>query len=422
VTTARTTTALDAPIEHLLRELAPQVLGVVARRSGDFAMAEDAVQEALIAAHAQWRADAPPDNPMGWLYRVARRRLEDARRSEAARARRADSIAASGEGSSVTLLDPEIGEETLGDETLGLLFTCCHPSLAPASAIALTLRAVGGLTTAEVARAFFVPEATMAQRISRAKQLVRASGVPLTVPDAAERNGRLRSVLHVLYLMFSEGYSSETGTDLQRPDLAREAIRLTRALLVVAPEDEEVAGLRALMLLTDARRTARTGPHGELVPLDEQDRSRWDQGQILEGIALVSAALPRGRVGPYQLQAAIAAVHDEAPDAVNTDWPQILALYEVLRRMSDTPMVALGHAVASAMVHGPVHALRLIEALETDPRLATHHRLEAVRAHVLERLGERERAAASFRAAADLTPSIIERHYLLGRAARLVSR
>jgi predicted RNA polymerase sigma factor len=310
-------------------------------------------------------------------------------------------------------IDPE------QDDTLLLLFMCCHPALTPASAIALTLRAVGGLTTAEIANAFLVPEATMAQRISRAKQSIKASGIPFTMPSEAERAERLGAVLHVLYLIFNEGYVSSAGEELQRTDLAGEAIRLTRAVHTTMPDHAEAAGLLALMLLTDARRAARTGPRGELIPLDEQDRSAWDRQLIAEGVALVSGALPRGSVGPYQLQAAIAAVHDEAGRVEDTDWREILALYGVLRRLSDNPMVALNHAVASAMVHGPEEGLRQLDALAGDARLREHHRLDAVRAHLLQMAGDNERAIRHYRAAAQKTASIPERNYLLTKAARL---
>jgi RNA polymerase sigma factor (sigma-70 family) len=411
----------DSGIEHLLRDLAPQVLGAVARRHGDFAAAEDAVQEALIAAAAQWPARGVPENPRGWLYHVALRRITDHLRSEMARRRREDAVAAEvwAEWAFVPPPDGEVGVD--GDDTLVLLFMCCHPALTPASAIALTLRAVGGLTTAQIASAFLVPEATMAQRISRAKQSIKSSGVPFSMPVGAERAERLGAVLHVLYLVFNEGYTSSAGPDLHRTDLSNEAIRLARAVHALLPDEAEAAGLLALMLLTDARRAARTGPAGELIPLDEQDRTLWDRGLIDEGVALVSDALARGPVGPYQLQAAVAAVHDEAPRAEDTDWPQILALYGVLERMSDNPMVSLNRAVAAAMVHGPAAGLALLEALDADPRLRGHHRLDAVRAHLHETAGDAERAVAHYRAAAERTASAPERNYLLVKAARLAA-
>ena len=409
-----TSPALDPGFERLLRDLAPQVLGVLLRRCRDFGAAEDAVQEALIAAATQWPGEGVPANPRGWLIQVASRRLADLARSETSRRRR--------EAAVVSLEGPEqqaapAAEER--DDTLALLFMCCHPALSTPSAIALTLRAVGGLKTAEIAAAFLVPEATMAQRISRAKASIKASGVPFEMPTAAARAERLGAVLHVLYLIFSEGYTASSGPELNRTDLSGEAIRLTRAVHRLLPDDGEVAGLLALMLLTDARRIARTGPAGELIPLDEQDRGRWDQRAIAEGVALVSAALSKGSIGPYQLQAAIAAVHDEAPRVEDTDWPQILALYCLLKRMSGNPMVALNHAIATAMVHGPAAGLELLKALDADPRLAEHHRLDAVRAHLLERAGDRAAAIAHFRRAAGRTASLPERNYLMMQAARL---
>ncbi|HET9004602.1 MAG TPA: sigma-70 family RNA polymerase sigma factor [Gemmatimonadaceae bacterium] len=404
-------------VEHLLRELAPRVLGAVARRHEDFAAAEDAVQEALIAAAAQWPESGIPDNPRGWLYRVAVRRLADEQRSETARHRREEAVAAERDLEE-TMIDFDHGpaEE---DDSLVLLFMCCHPALSMPSAIALTLRAVGGLTTAEIASAFLVPEATMAQRISRAKQSIRASKIPFTMPDDADRAMRLGAVLHVLYLIFSEGYTSSSGGVLQRVDLSAEGIRLARALHAMLPDDAEVAGLLALMLLTDARRAARTGPAGELIPLDEQDRTQWDQRLISEGVALVSSALSRGSIGPYQLQAAVAALHDEAARAEDTDWPQILALYRLLERMSDNPMVSLSRAIAAAMVHGPSAGLEQVDAVARDPRIAGHYRLDAVRAHLYELSGERDRAIEHYRAAAERTASVPERNYLLEKAARL---
>jgi RNA polymerase sigma factor (sigma-70 family) len=397
------------------------VLAAVARRHDDFAAAEDAVQEAVIAAAARWPADGVPANPRGWLYAVALRRLADERRSGAARRRREAALVDASDPSAAT--DAPSAER---DDSLALLVLCCHPALTPPSAIALTLRAVGGLTTAEIARAFLVPEATMAQRISRAKQAIKAAGARFRppAPDArAEWEARLGQVRRVLYLMYTEGYAASGGPDLVRPDVSGEAIRLARLLHALAPDDGEAAGLLALMLLTDARRAARVGPRGELVPLDEQDRSRWDQVMIAEGVALVSAALPRGRVGPYQLQAAVAALHDEAPRAEETDWPQILALYAVLRRLEpDNPMVALNEAVAAAMVHGPAAALARLAALDADPRVAGHYRLDAVRGHLHERAGDLPRAAAHYRAAAGRTPSAPERDYLALRALRAEPR
>jgi RNA polymerase sigma factor (sigma-70 family) len=405
----------DAPFEHLMRELAPQVLGAVARRFRDFSSAEDAVQEAMIAAFAQWPKEGVPENPRGWLIQVACRRMTDQMRSEIARRERETAVAAETEN----LAFLEIEADMDPDDTLILLFMCCHPALSPSSAIALTLRAVGGLTTAEIANAFLVPEATMAQRISRAKQNIKTSDVPFRLPSPHERAGRLPAVLHVLYLIFNEGYTSSVGSHLQRFDLAREAIRLTRNTKTLLPDNAEVAGLLALMLLTDARRAARTGPDEELIPLDKQDRSLWDRVEISEGIELLTAALARGSVGLYQLQAAIAAVHDEAARAQDTDWPQILALYELLKRVAPSPMVTLNHAIAAAMVHGPAKGLELLGALDSDPRIAGHYRLDAVRAHLLERMGDHEAAIKHYRIAAARTTSIPERNYLITQAARL---
>jgi len=406
----------DPPIEQLLRELTPLVLGMVVRRFRDFAAAEDAVQEASLAAAMQWPRDGLPENPRAWLTQVAFRRMTDHIRRESARRRRENEAALE-----MDQLAPPVdaARESDQDDTLILLFMCCHPRLTPASAIALTLRAVGGLTTAEIAHCFLVPEPTMAQRITRAKQSIKDSGIPIQLPTAEERAQRLRAVLHVLYLMFNEGYTSSSGPQLRRADLSREAVRLTRIVHQLQPDDTEVAGLLALMLLTDARRLARTGAEGELIPLAQQDRTLWDRQQIAEGGALLSATLPKGALGPYQLQAAIAAVHDEAARAEDTDWPQILALYDLLKRMSDNPMVALNRAIAAAMVHGPTKGLELLDALKEDARVAEHHRLDAVRAHLLELAGDLEAAVRHYRAAAAKTANLPERNYLLTQAARL---
>ncbi|HEV7758951.1 MAG TPA: sigma-70 family RNA polymerase sigma factor [Acidimicrobiales bacterium] len=441
-----TTAESGLAVEGLLRELTPQVLGVVARRFGDFAAAEDAVQEALLAAAVHWPADGVPRNPRGWLIQTAVRQMIDQIRSDQARRRReevavhrepppsdpetdgaveASALAATtSTGATAAALAAGLGVGVKSgatdpgpDDTLVLLFLCCHPTLTPASAIALTLRAVGGLTTAEIAKAFVVPEATMAQRISRAKRTIKASGTPFGLPAADERDERLASVLHVLYLIFNEGYTSSGGADLQRTDLSGEAIRLARGLRALLPDDGEVAGLLALMLLTDARRPARTGPIGELVPLADQDRSLWDRAQIAEGTALGVRAMARGRVGQYQLQAAIAALHDQAPSTDETDWPQIVALYGLLERMTGNPLVAVNRAVAVAMVHGPAAALDLLAPL--DEQLGAHHRLDAVRGHLHEMLGDTATAAAHYRAAAERTTSLPERHYLTRQAARL---
>jgi len=409
---AETTAAL-----HLLRECAPQVLGAVARRSGDFDAAEDAVQEALIAASTQWPAAGVPSNPRGWLYQVAMRRLTDQARSDASRRAREERVA--DDALFVPPLDSDIGADR--DDTLLLLFMCAHPALTPSSAIALTLRAVGGLTTAEIAAAFLVPEATMAQRISRAKQNIKASGVGFEMPRPRERDARLSAVLHVLYLMFNEGYASTTGPSLQRVDLCDEAIRLARMVHALLPTDGEVTGLLALMLLTDARRSARTGANGELIPLDEQDRAKWNRAQINEGTALTRDALNSEAVGLYQLQAAVAALHDEAPAASDTDWREIESLYALMTKVTDNPMVALNHAIAVAMVEGPEAGLARLTELETDARIAGHYRLDAVRGHLYERAGDAVRAVAHFRAAADGTANEAERNYLMLKAASLGS-
>ena len=404
----------DLAAGHLLRDLAPQVLGSVVRRYRDFAACEDAVQEALLAASQQWPREGVPDNPRGWLIQVASRRMIDQIRSDGARRQR-EHAAALDLGQVVAAASVESQAED--DETLTLLFMCCHPSLTPASAVALTLRAVGGLTTAQIANAFLVPEATMAQRISRAKQTIRASGVAFERPAARARAERLETVLRVLYLVFNEGYTSSVGPNLQRVDLSTEAIRLARSVHQLAPDDAEAAGLLALMLLTDARRHARSGPAGELIPLQQQDRSRWDRTAIDEGVALLSNTLSRGRVGPYQLQAAVAAVHDEAARYEDTDWPQIVALYTVLERLQDNPVVTLNRAIAVAMVQGPAAGLELLDTVAADGRLAGSHRVDAVRGHLFEMAGHHDLAVRHYLAAANRTANTAERNYLLTRAA-----
>ncbi len=410
----------DSTSEHLLRELAPQVLGSIVRRFRDFSAAEDAVQEAMIAAFTQWPQEGIPENPRGWLIQVASRRITDQLRSEISRREREAEVARDADTIAPADIEPDMDMDP--DDTLILLFMCCHPALTSSSAIALTLRAIGGLTTAEIAKAFLVPEATMAQRISRAKQNIKTSGAPFRLPSPPERTERLPAVLHVLYLIFNEGYASSSGAQLQRLDLAREAIRLTRSAKTLLPDNAEVAGLLALMLLTDARRAARTGPNEELIPLDKQDRSLWDRSEISEGVELLTAALSKGNVGLYQLQAAVAAVHDEASRAQDTDWPQILALYELLKRVSPGPMVTLNHAIAAAMVHGPAKGLELLKPLDTDARLADHYRLDAVRGHLLEMLGDHERAIHHYRIAAGRTTSLPEQNYLMTQAARLAEK
>jgi RNA polymerase sigma factor (sigma-70 family) len=409
---------LDRETQVLLRTLAPEVLGRMLRRYRDLPEVEDAVQEALIAAATQWPRDGKPANPTGWLLRVAGRRLTDQVRADAARRHReALVVSLIPMEEQVALSADEAYSER--DDTLDLVFTCCHPSLSTASAIALTLRAVGGLTTREIAAAFLVPEATMAQRISRAKQTIKDSDTPFSVPVGPVREARLVSVLHVLYLIFNEGYTASSGEELARTDLSDEAIRLTRMLRRLMPDEAEVAGLLALMLLTDARRAARTGPLGELVPLDRQDRSLWNRERIAEGVALISDALPRGETGPYQVQAAIAAVHDEATSVEATDWPQVLTLYELLLLLIDTPMARLSHAIALAMVHGASAGLARLAELESDARLRDSHRLMAARAHLLERDGRVADAADAYRRAAERTASVAERDYLIMQASRL---
>src|SRR3954447_18619974 len=403
---------MDAPTPQLdegaLRALVPRVLASLVRRGEDFDAAEDALQEALLEALRVW-PESPPRDPRAWLTAVATRRLVDARRSEAARQRREEA----------TYVEPRPVATEEGDDTLFLLFCCCHPDITPASQIALTLRAVGGLTTAEIAQAFFVPEATMAQRISRAKQKIKTSGIPFAMPEEAVQPDRLRAVEHVLYLIFNEGYAAASGPELQRVELTAEAIRLTRELRRLLPDDGEAAGLLALMLLTDARRAARSGAEGVLVPLGEQDRSAWNIPLIEEGIALISATLQRAPIGSYQLQAAIAALHAEAPDAESTDWRQILILYQLLERMSPNPMVTLNRAVAVAMVHGPRAGLDLLGTIDADGRLAGHHRLDAVRGHLFEMAGDPAAARACYEKAATRTESLPERRFLEERANAL---
>jgi RNA polymerase sigma factor (sigma-70 family) len=407
----------EEPLEDLLRRLAPQVLGLLMRRYGGLDACEDAVQEALIAAAAQWPDQGVPDNPHGWLVTVATRRLADWLRSDTARRRREDA-AVLATPQSLLVAPPADQPGVSGhDDTLTLLFLSCHPALSPPSQIALTLRAVGGLTTAEIARAFLVPEATMAQRISRAKQSIRKAGATFTMPPESERPERLRTVLQALYLMFNEGYTATAGPMLQRHDLTRDAVRLTRLLHRLLPDDGEVAGLLALILLTEARRDARTRPDGSIVPLAEQDRGRWDRDLIAEGVALITGTLSRTRrLGPYQIQAAIAAIHDEAPRVQDTDWPQILALFQLLETISPNPMVTLNRVVAVAMVHGPDAGLDMLAELETDERMARHHRLHSVRGHLLDMAGRPEEARDSFRTATRYATSLPERRYLESRS------
>ncbi|WP_083751121.1 RNA polymerase sigma factor [Kribbella sp. ALI-6-A] len=407
--------------EMLLREQAPQVLSALVRHYGHFDLAEEAVQEALLAASQQWPGEGVPDNPRGWLIRVGSRRLTDLLRSESARRKREENAATMASPEEFVAPSPEIDDLGGRDDTLTLLFLCCHPSLSPASQIALTLRAVGGLTTAQIAAAFLVPEATMAQRISRAKRSIKQAGSTFEMPPEAERDARMGAVLHVLYLIFNEGYTASSGDDLHSAELTTEAIRLARGVRRLLPDDGEVAGLLALMLLTDARRPARTAPDGSLIPLAEQDRSKWNEAAIAEGEQLVSDALARTQLGPYQVQAAIAAVHGTAKRAEDTDWRQIVALYQVLEQISDNPMVRLNHAVAVGMAVGPKEGLALLEPLDTDGRMKDHHRLEAVRAHLLEMSGDLDGARASYLLAARRTTSMPERDYLQKRADQISS-
>ncbi|MEU5904052.1 DUF6596 domain-containing protein [Micromonospora sp. NPDC047467] len=410
----------DRTVEDLLRTLAPQVLGLLVRRHGQFDRCEDAVQEALLAAATQWPEQGVPDNPRAWLRTVATRRLTDEWRSESARRDRELAVALR----EPTYAPPADAEPAVtdADDTLTLLFLCCHPALTGSAQVALTLRAVGGLSTAQIARAHLVPEATMSQRIRRAKQRIEAAGARFTMPAPGERAERLRTVLRVLYLIFNEGYTASSGPDLHRAELTGEAIRLARILRGLLPDDGEAAGLLALMLLTDAHRAARVGPDGELVPLAEQDRTRWDAAAIEEGIALITEALTWSPPGPYQIQAAIAAVHAEAPTAAETDWRQIVALYRLLARIAPNPMVTLNQAVAVAMVDGPRAGLALLTALDADERTAGHHRLAAVRGHLLELAGEGGEARDAYLAAARGTTSLPEQRYLELRAARLAAQ
>lgn len=396
-------------IEGLLREHAPRALAIVAGRYRDFDGAEDAVQEALIAAAGQWPAGIP-DNPRAWLVTVASRRLVDAYRSAEARRQREREAWEDHEA-------PPADEPGAVDDSLSLVLLCCHPALTPGAAIPLTLRAVGGLTTREIAAAFLVPEATMAQRISRAKATLRAAGGRFEPPPADARHARTRSALHVLYLMFNEGYVASEGDDLARPDLAVEAIRLTRMGHASLPDDPEVAGLLALMLLTEARRPSRVDEAGRLVPLPEQDRSRWNSALVAEGVLLLTDAMRRGEVGEYQLQGAIAAIHDQAPSYADTDWTRISGLYRALGRLADNPMVGLNAAVAVAMTDGVPAAMQAVDAASAV--LGDHHRIHAVRAHLHELAGDRALAAAEFRAAAARTANEAERRYLADAASRL---
>ncbi len=404
----RALTGADRPAEDLLRDLAPQVVGILSRRSGDFSAAEDAVQEALVAAHTTWPRDGIPDNPRGWLLTAASRRLVDEQRSAAARRRREQDWAAG---------SPEGAEVVQHDDSLTVLLLCCHPALSPASAVALTLRAVGGLTTAEIATAYVVPESTMAQRISRAKATLRDLGEPFDLPVGDRLELRVARALAVLYLLYNEGYAASAGPDVIRADRSAEAIRLARLAHRLLPADPEVSALLALMLLLDARRPARVTAAGDLVPLDEQDRSLWDPRLVAEGTALLGSSLGGGQPGPYQVQAAIAAVHDRAPSAADTDWPQVLALYGLLEEVAPSPFVTLARAVALAEAEGPDAAEAVLE--EAAARLPDNHRVDAVRGHLAELRGDREAAREHYARAARHATNLAEQRHLTARASRL---
>ena len=410
---------LDTSAQDHLRDLAPKVLGALLRRYRDFGGCEDAVQEALIAAAMQWPTQGVPDNPKGWLITVATRRLTDQIRSDTARRLREQLVVSLIPADEQIALAADAAGVSERDETLDLYFMCCHPALSAASQVALTLRVVGGLTTSEIARAFLVPDATMAQRLTRAKLTLKSAGAAFPELTSADRAARLSVVIKVLYLIFSEGYTASGGDQLYRIDLSAEAIRVARLLAQLLPDDPEVGGLLALMLLTDARRAARTGPNGELIPLDQQVRSKWDRTRILEGERILQRALSRGTTGPYQIQAAIAALHDQAENSEATDWVEILSLYGLLRRFNDSPMVQLSQAIALAMVEGPTAGLVALDDLAVDPRISTHHRLDAARAHLLERAGQHREAIRYYRQAAQRTSSTPEQNYLLLHAARL---
>jgi RNA polymerase sigma factor (sigma-70 family) len=405
--------------EDLLRELAPQVLGALVRRYGHFDHAEDAVQEAMLAAVQQWPAEGTPDKPKAWLITVASRRLTDLLRSEQSRARREDTVATRvlPEDFHAPAADKDRPEDR--DDSLILLFMCCHPELSAPSQIALTLRAVGGLTTAEIARAFLVPEATMAQRISRAKKRIKDSGMPFALPEASDLEARVDAVLHVIYLIFNEGYAATAGPHLYRVELSAEAIRLARMLRTSLPESGPLLGLLALMLLTEARRPARLGADGELVPLAEQDRGSWNEDAIAEGLALAKAALDHEPIGTYQLQAGIAAIHDQASSEETTDWPQIVVYYEALMSISNNPVTRLNHAVAVAMAEGPERGLGLLDDLADDERMQRSHRYHAARAHLLEQVGERPDALSAYETAARMASSLPEKRYLNRQADHL---
>ncbi|MGI5205157.1 RNA polymerase sigma factor [Spirillospora sp. CA-108201] len=412
---------MSGDVEHLLRTEAPQVLGALVRRFGRFDVAEDAVQEALLAAGRDWPVRGVPADPRSWLIRIGYRRMVDLLRSDQARRRREYEAGMAEQA----MGDParHAGPPQEADDSLTLLMLCCHPALSTTSQVALTLRAVGGLTTAEIAHAHGTSEATMGTRISRAKQRLARAGARFTPPAAADRDARTAAVMQVLYLIFNEGYTATAGRELARVDLTGEAIRLTRMLHASLPDDAEATGLLALMLLTDSRRRARTGADRELVPLDEQDRARWDPALIREGTELIDGVWNRGAAGPYRLQAAVASVHAAAASPEETDWPQIAMLYLWLERLTPTAPVRLSRVVAVARAYGPVRGLALLDDLngrhhlDRDP--LTRQRERAVRAHLLQMTGDTASAAALYRQAAELTGNEVEQRYLLGKADRL---
>jgi RNA polymerase sigma-70 factor (ECF subfamily) len=403
-------------LEQVFREEYGRIIATLIRQSGSFDLAEEALNEAFLSAAASWERDGPPRNPGAWLTTVAHRRLLDAIRRDKTRTDKQPEV----EYETTRLqpyAEPASIEETVEypDDRLRLIFTCCHPSLSRDAQVALTLRTLGGLTTTEIAHAFLLPEPTLAQRLVRAKQKIRVAGIPYEIPSVERLNDRLAAVQAVLYLIFNEGYAASAGADLVRNDLCAEAIRLARVLRELLPNEPENIGLLALMLLQNSRRRARVNDRGELVTLEEQDRSLWDRAEIAEGVRLLEHALPMARVGNYQLQAAIAAVHCEAPTAAETDWPQIVALYEELLRISSSPVVALNHAAAVAMAEGAENGLRLIDAAGAGGALNNYYLFHAARADLLRRLNRLPEAQAAYEHALSLTTNLIEQDYIRRR-------